>query len=200
MISVGDIAQLSGTAKNGNAAEWEENSGRRKRLRIPNLQSRYSKFEILGSKPMNIPFFILSGGYITGLFLFTDSPVVSKVALFNPFSLLHIPLYGILTLLLILSFSPDKLDPTKRGDSIKHRKERNPTSPRNSRSHLIAGLIALVVAVVDEIHQAYIPSRNASVSDVLLDVVGIICCILIIKRIEPIPKMSKVIGFFQRMI
>lgn len=149
---------------------------------------------------MNILFFILSGGYITGLFLFADSPVVSKVAVFNPFSLLHIPIYGILTLLLILSFSPYKLDPTKQGNSIKHWKERNPTSPRNSRNHLIAGLIALVVAVADEIYQAYIPSRNASVSDVLLDVVGIIFCIFIIKRIEPIPKMSKVIGFFKRMI
>jgi len=39
---------------------------------------------------------------------------------------------------------------------------------------LVVGIIALIVAIADEIHQAYVPGRDASVIDVLLDVIGII--------------------------
>ena len=35
------------------------------------------------------------------------------------------------------------------------------------------GVIALGVGIADEIHQAYVPGRDASVTDVLLDFVGI---------------------------
>ncbi len=35
------------------------------------------------------------------------------------------------------------------------------------------GVIALGVGIADEIHQAYVPGRNASITDVLLDFVGI---------------------------
>jgi len=38
---------------------------------------------------------------------------------------------------------------------------------------LIAGLIALGVAIVDEIHQSFIPGRDASIIDVFLDLIGI---------------------------
>jgi VanZ family protein len=57
----------------------------------------------------------------------------------------------------------------------------NPTNSTNSINPLIAGLIALVVAIADEIHQAYIPSRDASVTDVFLDIVGISICLLLIR-------------------
>ena len=43
-------------------------------------------------------------------FIFADSSVVSTLAAFNPYSLLHIPLYGILTVLLIFSFMPLKFN------------------------------------------------------------------------------------------
>ena len=39
---------------------------------------------------------------------------------------------------------------------------------------LLSGGIALIVAIADEIHQAYVPGRDASVIDILLDFVGII--------------------------
>lgn len=130
---------------------------------------------------MNIFFTILSAGYIAGIFLFADSPVVSDIATFNPFSLLHIPLYGILTLLLILSFSPFKIKIIYPGNRINPTNSRN---PMNSRNHLIAGLIASGVAIADEIHQAYIPGRDASVVDVLIDFSGICLCILLIQRIQ----------------
>jgi len=101
-------------------------------------------------------FTILSIAYIATIFLFADSSVVSDLSSFNPYSLLHIPLYGILTALLIFSFVPFKFN------------------SRNSRNHLfVAALFALIVAIADEIHQAYVPGRDVSLTDVLLDMAGI---------------------------
>jgi len=106
-------------------------------------------------------FRLFSIAYVAGIFLFADSSVVSDLAPFNPYSLLHIPLYGILTLLLFFSFVPSKSHSTR---------------------FLIVGLVATMIGVADEIHQAYIPGRNASVSDVFLDVVGIGLCLFVIKH------------------
>jgi VanZ family protein len=121
---------------------------------------------------MNLFFTFLSLAYIFGIFFFADSSIVSTLATYNPYSLLHIPLYGILTILLILSIIPFKF------------KLSNPIIPINSRNainrFLVAGLIALMVAIADEIHQAYIPSRDASILDVFLDMIGIILVMLII--------------------
>ncbi len=144
---------------------------------------------------MNFLFSILSLSYIAAIFLLADSPVVSDIAAFNPYSLLHIPLYGILTLFLILSFS------SRRGEFVNPKNSTNSTNPSNSINpinYLIAGLIALVVAVADEIHQAYIPSREASTTDVFLDIVGIVLCILVLKRIEQMSWFSKTIDFLGR--
>jgi len=103
---------------------------------------------------MNPFFTALSGFYIFGIFYWADSPAVQQIGVFNPYSLLHVPLYGILTGLLVLAFSP--------------------AEGRIEARHLIgAGLTAMAVAVLDEIHQMFIPNRNASVLDVLLDGVGI---------------------------
>jgi VanZ family protein len=50
----------------------------------------------------------------------------------------------------------------------------NSRNSRNSRNHLfVAALFALIVAIADEIHQAYVPGRDASLTDVLLDMAGI---------------------------
>ena len=169
---------------------------------------------------MSIFFRILSMAYIAGIFLFADSPMVSDAAPFNPYSLLHIPLYGILTFLLIFSnfASPfkfiNKRNQINSKDSIDPKNSKNPTNPinlsremrslfhwdsTNSINPLIAGLIALVVAIADEIHQAYIPSRDASVTDVFLDIVGISLCLLLIKRIGQISGFSKIPKFLRRI-
>jgi VanZ family protein len=51
---------------------------------------------------------------------------------------------------------------------------RNSTNAINLRArYLLPGGIASVVAIADEIHQAYVPGRDASITDVLLDIVGI---------------------------
>ena len=146
---------------------------------------------------MRFLFTILSIVYIAGIFLFADSSVVSDLSSFNPYSLLHIPLYGILTFLLVCSFipmtqlrnNPIDLPRLSRSESVLD--EMRPaqwsvkTTTWGSLFHrgqlpnylitrfLVVGLIALIVAITDEIHQAYVPGRDASLTDVLLDFVGI---------------------------
>jgi hypothetical protein len=151
---------------------------------------------------MRIFFSILSIAYIAGIFLFADSSVVSTLAAFNPYSLLHIPLYGVLTVLLIFSFIPitqlpvnslnqrnqRNLSRLSRSESVRgemrslfHWDPRNSTNAINATNtinlrarYLLPGGIASVVAIADEIHQAYVPGRDASITDVLLDLLGII--------------------------
>ena len=132
---------------------------------------------------MNFFFSILSLGYIAGIFLLADSPMVADVATFNPYSVLHIPLYGILTILLILSnWSSILVKRSNPTNSINSINPSNSTNPSNSSNYFIAGIIAFIVAIADEIHQAYLPNRDASFIDVLLDIIGIMLCILFIPR------------------
>jgi VanZ family protein len=154
---------------------------------------------------MNIFFSILSAAYIAAIFLLADSPVVNDVATFNPYSLLHIPLYGILTLLLILSFSNQRrkvvnsidstnsIDPSNSSNPSDSTNPSNSINPTNSINYFIAGIIALVVAIADEIHQTYLPNRNASIIDVFLDVIGIILCIALIARVAGKSRFINVI-------
>jgi len=117
---------------------------------------------------MRVFFTILSLVYISGIFFWADSPMVSDLGTFNPYSLLHIPLYAILTFLLVCSVSALK----------SHRIDQ-----RGMLKFLFPGLTALVVAIADEIHQSFIPCRDASIIDVFLDFVGIILMLLLIHQI-----------------
>jgi VanZ family protein len=50
----------------------------------------------------------------------------------------------------------------------------NATSAKNAPNRfLIAGFISILVALADEYHQVFIPTREGSFTDVLLDIVGI---------------------------
>jgi len=112
---------------------------------------------------MNYLFALLPAAYIFGIFFYADSPVVSQIAVFNPFSILHIPLYGILTLLLALALRPP--------------------SATNSRLRLaLTALIAIAVAILDEFHQSSIPGREASIIDVFLDVLGVSLALLLLRH------------------
>lgn len=113
---------------------------------------------------MNPFFTFLSIIYIIGIFILADSPVVENLSAFNPYSVLHIPLYGILTLLLIFSIVPT----TRRTKDSMTQRRNHPIN-----RFLIVGVIALGVGIADEIRQAYVPGRGASIADVLLDFVGI---------------------------
>jgi VanZ family protein len=126
-------------------------------------------------KQMRLIFFIFSIGYIVAIFLFAGSPVVSDLAAFNTNSLLHIPLYGILTTLLIFSFVPVKLN---RMNGSTHQRINASTYLR----FFPPVFITLMVAIVDEIYQSVIPIRNASVTDVFLDAIGIALAIFFVLK------------------
>jgi hypothetical protein len=162
------------------------------------------------------PFFtLLSIAYVSAIFLLADSPAVSAVAAYNPFSLLHIPLYGVMTILILLSIVPFdfsyffrvlwrggngsrnlwvnhvlafialKPSITNSTNTMNSINSTNAINSINSRSRfLIAGLISLAVAVADEYHQLFIPTREGSLGDVLLDVMGIVLALLLISKIH----------------
>jgi VanZ family protein len=103
---------------------------------------------------MNYFFAVLPAAYIFGIFFYADSPVVSQIAVFNPYSLLHIPLYGILTLLLVLTLCP-------------------PSATSSKLRYTLAAMMAVAVAILDEFYQSFIPNREGSLTDILLDVLGV---------------------------
>ncbi len=105
-------------------------------------------------------FSLLSIAYVAGIFILANSPMVSTISLFNPYSLLHLPLYGILAFLLYFSLSA-------------------PGHPR----FLLPGFIAFGVGIADEIHQAFVPGREASVGDVFLDLAGIVIALWVIRKV-----------------
>ena len=91
--------------------------------------------QLLNYPMTQLLFSILSLAYIAGIFLLADSPVVADIAPFNPYSLLHIPLYGILTLLLILSnwssIFLNKRNPINSRSPIDPKNSTNSMSPTN---------------------------------------------------------------------
>ena len=130
---------------------------------------------------MRILFSLLSLFYIASIFILAGSPVVHTLEEFNPYSLLHIPLYGIMTFLLVFSIVP-----VTRG--IKEASIQPSSDPARQPSKgavglktrlFIAGAIALVVGIFDEIHQLSLTIREASASDALLDAVGIAIALLL---------------------
>jgi len=129
---------------------------------------------------------LLSILYIAAIFLLAGSPIVETLSTFNPNSLLHIPLYGILTVFLIFSISP--ITPRRRSKTAPP-KPTNQTKQINPRPRIfIAGLMALGVAIFDEIYQIYIPQRNASITDVVLDLIGISLVVTLILKIHKNPN------------
>jgi hypothetical protein len=143
------------------------------------------------------PFFAaLSVGYISGIFLLADSSIVSGMAKYNPYSLLHIPLYGILTGLIVLCLlpfkgirfenririTPDDLAKTNNLGGFTFRID--PVGKINPTARLlIAGFIAAWVAIADELHQSFIASRDGSITDIFLDIVGISFVILFVHKL-----------------
>jgi VanZ family protein len=113
------------------------------------------------------PFFAsLSAAYIFAIFFFADSPAVSQISEFNPYSLLHIPLYGVLTGLLLLALA------SKPGTKLANR-------------YHLAAWTAVAVGILDEYYQTFIPRREGSVGDVLLDILGVGLAVILARRVSP---------------
>jgi membrane protease YdiL (CAAX protease family) len=130
---------------------------------------------------MRILFSFLSLFYVAAIFILAGSPVVETLSEFNPYSLLHIPLYGILAILLVFSVVP-----IARGFKDGSNQLRSDSTRPRSRGtvdlklrFLVAGAIAWVVGIFDEVHQLSVPGRDASAGDVALDMVGIAIALLL---------------------
>ena len=130
---------------------------------------------------------VLSIFYIASIFILAGSPVVETISKFNPYSLLHIPLYGVMTILLVFSIMPIPRgfwngSAQPNGDSSRPRSKG--TAGLAIRL-FAAGAVAWVVGILDEIHQLYVPGRDGSIGDVCLDMVGIaialLCCFVFFK-------------------
>jgi len=50
--------------------------------------------------------------------------------------------------------------------------------------NLFAGVFSLLYAVSDELHQSFIPSRNCRVTDVLIDMLGVILALYVIEKVK----------------
>ncbi len=130
---------------------------------------------------MKILFSLLSLFYVASIFILAGSPVAHTLSEFNPYSLLHIPLYGILALLLVFSMVPIprgfKVGSIQPGGDSAGARARD-TAGLTIR-FFIAGAIALVVGIFDEIHQLSVPGREGSAGDVMLDTAGIAIALLL---------------------
>jgi hypothetical protein len=124
---------------------------------------------------MKILFSVLSLFYIASIFILAESPVVETLSEYNPYSLLHIPLYGILAFLLALSIIPIRR--SSKSSSIQQNNASAMPSSKGKASLKVrlfmVGGVSLAVGILDEVHQIYVPGRDASVGDVCLDLVGI---------------------------
>jgi len=69
-------------------------------------------------------------------------------------------MYGVLMVLLILAFEPHIFIQRKESHGVS--------------SFFLPGGIAAAIGILDEFHQRFIPYRDASAGDVMLDVVGIV--------------------------
>ncbi len=125
---------------------------------------------------MRMSFALLSLFYVAAIFVLAGSPVARELTKFNPYSLLHIPLYGIMTFLLVFAIVPVSRAAKVVGNSAKL--QFVVTNGLTIRL-LVAGMIALAVGILDEIHQLYVPGRDGSAGDVMLDTLGIILALIL---------------------
>lgn len=121
---------------------------------------------------MNAFFTAISVAYIFAIFFWADSPVISQMEVFNPYSLLHVPLYGILTVFLLLALAS--------------------TEKTNTKSRrTLAAFISAGVGIMDEFHQSFLPQREASTTDVLLDIFGILLVMVLSRWVPPFFWMGR---------
>lgn len=55
-------------------------------------------------------------------------------------------------------------------------------NPVSTRAYLYPAVVAVMFAISDEIHQGFVPLREARLRDVIIDSAGIFCMYVVIKR------------------
>lgn len=56
---------------------------------------------------------------------------------------------------------------------------------------IVSALFGIIYAIIDEVHQSYVPGRSAEIRDILIDAVGIILGIIIVSNIKYIRDRKK---------
>jgi VanZ family protein len=104
-------------------------------------------------------YMIAAVGYMAGLFALSAAPpdIGGSGALGSPlaWNLLHVPVYGGLACLVLLGLN----DGRWRGSAW--------------RLHGWTALVCVLHALLDEWHQSFVPGRQSSFADVLLNCIGI---------------------------
>ena len=104
-------------------------------------------------------------GYVAATFVLSSSPADLSIVSGAPrilTNLLHLPLYAGLACCLLLSVNAGRWKQSLAW-----------------RPYVVIGLIAAIIAAVNEWYQAAVPGRFASVTDFGLNVVGIVGLVLI---------------------
>ena len=120
-------------------------------------------------KPNRSLFVVITIAYIGLLFFLSSIP--SDPCIHTPLAkrilhnFLHVPAYGGLAFLFLLTFNSFK------------RSESNFPHP-----FIFAGSLAFIFGVLDEFHQSFVPGRIVSLGDILLDAIGIILVLFIAKK------------------
>jgi hypothetical protein len=127
---------------------------------------------------VNLFFASMAAAYVAAIFLLTGSSAASILSRFNPYSLLHVPLYGVMAVLVLFSILPFRLGNPEPKTGKKPFADGYPSAIPLSR-FLTAGILCVVVGGADEFHQLYVPGREGSVSDVFLDAVGTVVALLL---------------------
>jgi Ca2+/Na+ antiporter len=92
---------------------------------------------------------------------------------------------------LIFSFNAiNHINQTNQINERNHRNQKNQTDTSthselltpNSKLIILPGIISLIIAIADEIYQSSISSRNASITDVFIDLIGIILALFLISK------------------
>ena len=98
---------------------------------------------------------------IPDISLWGDGSLSEKII----FNLIHIPAYALLTFLWLKVF------------------EKGKNSTEINIVHALVLMAIIFFAIVDEIHQSFVPNRTASFMDIGLDLFGILCGLAFCKKI-----------------
>jgi hypothetical protein len=140
---------------------------------------------------VNLFFAFLAAAYVVAVFLLAGSSVASALSRFNPYSLLHVPLYGVMAVLVLFSLLPFRPESPRPGTGERFWIGKLPVTIPVSR-FLTAGILCVAVGVADEFHQLNVPGRKGSVSDVFLDAVGTVVALVLCRAFLSWKKKGRI--------
>ena len=106
-----------------------------------------------------------------------ELPLISKVMIGSLFEFMHFFQFGILFLLLLAALYT--------------------YSPLTNRTISLMLVISILYAIVDEVHQYFVPFRSASLFDLIKNWIGILIVLFIIKRWTDKIRRIKIVSYMK---